>query len=65
MRSEWIPTGFSSRSQPMKKCNLPQKICPICMRSFSWRKKWEKNWEDVRYCSVRCRNARNSTSARS
>ncbi|MFT2799038.1 DUF2256 domain-containing protein [Serratia sp. N21D137] len=22
---------------------------------FSWRKKWEKCWEDVRKCSERCR----------
>ena len=33
------------------KSHLPQKICPICSRPFYWRKKWEKNWEDVRYCS--------------
>ncbi|MCB9019928.1 MAG: DUF2256 domain-containing protein [Chitinophagales bacterium] len=39
----------------MKKQDLPQKICPVCSRPFSWRKKWEKNWQDVRYCSERCR----------
>merc|ERR1711908_241484 len=21
-----------------------------------WRKKWEKNWDEVRYCSDRCRS---------
>ena len=26
------------------------KICPRCNLSFSWRKKWEKNWENVKYC---------------
>ncbi|MFC7419457.1 DUF2256 domain-containing protein [Iodobacter arcticus] len=36
------------------KLNLPQKTCPICQRPFVWRKKWEKNWESVKYCSVRC-----------
>ncbi|UTA52025.1 DUF2256 domain-containing protein [Deinococcus radiodurans] len=22
---------------------------------FSWRKKWERDWDNVRYCSERCR----------
>ena len=38
--------------------NLPSKICPICNRSFDWRKKWINCWEDVIYCSNRCRNRR-------
>ncbi|MCA0931437.1 DUF2256 domain-containing protein [Lutimonas saemankumensis] len=38
-----------------KKSMLPSKICPVCGLPFSWRKKWEKNWEEVRYCSERCR----------
>ncbi|MFN4951330.1 MAG: DUF2256 domain-containing protein [Flavobacteriales bacterium] len=39
----------------VKKANLPQKICPVCKRPFSWRKKWERVWEEVIYCSDRCR----------
>jgi len=35
--------------------NLPQKICITCQRPFSWRKKWAKCWDDVKYCSERCR----------
>ncbi|MEH0664936.1 DUF2256 domain-containing protein [Vibrio scophthalmi] len=38
-----------------KKLILPEKICPICHRSFHWRKKWQRCWDDVRYCSARCR----------
>ncbi|MCZ8529262.1 DUF2256 domain-containing protein [Alteromonas sp. PRIM-21] len=38
----------------MKKSDLPTKMCPVCERPFAWRKKWEKNWENVRYCSKRC-----------
>ncbi|MFZ5972244.1 MAG: DUF2256 domain-containing protein [Bacteroidota bacterium] len=37
------------------KNQLPVKICPICMRPFTWRKKWEKDWSQVKYCSNRCR----------
>ncbi|MFL2584522.1 MAG: DUF2256 domain-containing protein, partial [Flavobacteriaceae bacterium] len=22
---------------------------------FKWRKKWEKNWNEVKYCSQKCR----------
>ncbi|WP_111881586.1 DUF2256 domain-containing protein [Aequorivita sp. CIP111184] len=39
----------------MKKQDLPQKICVACERPFTWRKKWEKNWKDVKYCSERCK----------
>lgn len=38
-----------------KKRDLPQKICPVCERPFAWRKKWERDWEHVIYCSERCR----------
>ncbi|MGB0568062.1 MAG: DUF2256 domain-containing protein [Alteromonas macleodii] len=37
----------------MKKSDLPTKICPVCQRPFAWRKKWEKNWENVRYWGSR------------
>jgi hypothetical protein len=39
-----------------RKSELPEKICPVCHRPFSWRKKWARDWENVRYCSQRCRN---------
>lgn len=47
------------------KKNLPEKICPVCLRPFSWRKKWQRNWESVRYCSNRCRNHRGRVNTRS
>ncbi|MDB4016003.1 DUF2256 domain-containing protein [Flavobacteriaceae bacterium] len=39
----------------VKKTNLPTKICPSCERPFSWRKKWERDWEQVIYCSKKCK----------
>ena len=55
-------SAFSlSGLQPMrmrKKSDLPQKICLHCGRPFAWRKKWEKVWDEVRYCSDRCRSER-------
>jgi hypothetical protein len=38
-----------------KKENFPSKVCPVCNRPFSWRKKWEKVWDEVVYCSDACR----------
>jgi hypothetical protein len=31
------------------------KLCKTCGRAFSWRKKWEKDWDVVKYCSDACR----------
>ncbi|MDX1700547.1 MAG: DUF2256 domain-containing protein [Melioribacteraceae bacterium] len=39
----------------MKKEHLPVKVCQVCRKSFSWRKKWERDWGEVKYCSERCR----------
>jgi len=38
-----------------KKLNLPKKICPVCNRPFLWRKKWKKDWDNVLYCSEKCK----------
>ncbi len=35
--------------------DLPTKTCAVCNREFEWRKKWEDDWENVKYCSERCR----------
>ncbi|WP_083923035.1 DUF2256 domain-containing protein [Arsukibacterium perlucidum] len=42
---------------------LPQKICPRCQLPFSWRKKWQLNWQNVVYCSERCRRSKTAQSA--
>ena len=40
------------------KAHLPQKICATCQRPFTWRKKWAKNWDEVKYCSKQCRSVK-------
>ena len=35
-----------------------EKKCIICQRNFTWRKKWKNNWDEVKYCSVKCRSLR-------
>ncbi|GAC1659769.1 MAG: hypothetical protein NVS9B15_23070 [Acidobacteriaceae bacterium] len=37
---------------------LPSKPCAICGRLISWRKKWERDWDAVRYCSDACRRSK-------
>lgn len=34
--------------------SLPTRVCQTCGRSFTWRKKWARDWEQVRYCSRSC-----------
>jgi hypothetical protein len=41
-----------------RKGDLPQKTCATCGRPFAWRKKWAENWDEVKYCSERCRRNR-------
>ncbi len=54
MESE-VKRNEGSKMKGVKKQDLPQKECVACKRPFAWRKKWEKDWDNVRYCSDRCR----------
>eukprot|EP00978_Attheya_sp_CCMP212_P016959 scaffold44868_cov59-Attheya_sp.AAC.2 len=42
----------------VKKEHLPTKICVTCERPFTWRKKWERVWDDVTTCSKSCNRKR-------
>ena len=46
-------TGFKGN-----KASLPSKPCAVCGRPMSWRRAWAKNWEQVRYRSEACRQAK-------
>ncbi|MBA4206591.1 DUF2256 domain-containing protein [Pannonibacter phragmitetus] len=43
-----------------KKSDLPVKTCRTCARPFTWRRKWARDWDNVLYCSDRCRSTRNN-----
>jgi hypothetical protein len=43
------------------KSNLPEKICVVCGRPFTWRKKWERCWDEVTCCSKSCNAQRRSS----
>ncbi len=38
-----------------RKRMLPEKLCAACGRTFRWRRKWQRNWPQVKYCSRACR----------
>nr|WP_235292510.1 DUF2256 domain-containing protein [Portibacter lacus] len=40
---------------------LETKVCAVCGRDFEWRKKWKTVWNEVKYCSKRCRGEKNKT----
>ena len=44
----------------VKKGDLPTKICVVCERPFTWRKKWERCWDEVQCCSKSCNAQRRS-----
>ncbi|MEY3000068.1 MAG: hypothetical protein RL648_282 [Verrucomicrobiota bacterium] len=44
------------------KAHLPIKMCPVCGRPFTWRKRWRECWEAVVYCSDACRSKRSRCS---
>lgn len=37
------------------KADQPLKTCAACGRPFSWRRKWAKDWDQVKTCSERCK----------
>jgi hypothetical protein len=48
--------GEPKQSFRGNKSALPSKPCLACGRPMSWRKAWAKNWDEVKYCSQRCRS---------
>ncbi len=45
----------NDKGRVVKKADLPSKLCVVCERPFVWRKKWARDWDQVVYCSERCR----------
>ncbi len=44
-----------------RKADLPSKLCASCGLPFTWRKKWERDWDNVKFCSDRCRMGKGKT----
>jgi hypothetical protein len=50
--SAWVAGGCLW----LTRVERPSKTCVSCGRRIEWRKKWERNWDEVRYCSAGCRS---------
>jgi hypothetical protein len=46
------PAGFAGNKQ-----SLPSKPCVACGRPMTWRKRWARSWDEVKFCSQACRQA--------
>ena len=53
--------GDEKKEKKPNKSNLPEKICVVCNRPFTWRKKWERCWDEVTCCSNSCNAQRRSS----
>ncbi|MEB0059010.1 MULTISPECIES: DUF2256 domain-containing protein [unclassified Variovorax] len=45
----------SKESFKGNKAALPSKPCVSCGLTMTWRRRWAKNWAEVKYCSDACR----------
>jgi len=54
MKAAKPATGASSSFKGNKQA-LPSKPCMACGRSMSWRKRWARSWDEVKFCSDACR----------
>ena len=45
----------SVNGKQVKKGFLPEKPCQGCGRPMIWRKKWERDWDNIKFCSDRRR----------
>ncbi len=44
------------KPRPQQPSTHPPKSCATCGRTITWRKKWERDWDAVKFCSDRCRS---------
>lgn len=66
LRPRIAPPPMSSRTRPAaqtasfkgNKQSLPSKPCVACGRPMSWRKRWARSWDEVKFCSDACRRSR-------
>lgn len=58
-------TSKGTMPNGVKKGDLPSKVCVVCNRPFTWRKKWERCWDEVTTCSKKCNGIRRRQARRS
>lgn len=59
-----LAAGGRKDGRALRKGELPTKACATCGLPFEYRAKWAKVWDEVKYCSERCRRGKNSAGDR-
>lgn len=47
----------------MRESKPLEKICTVCGRKMQWRAHWSKNWDQVKYCGIKCRKMKSQDSS--
>ncbi|MFZ9100791.1 MAG: DUF2256 domain-containing protein [Candidatus Planktophila sp.] len=57
--NKWLMcTQYPEAMRAKTKNGFPPKTCERCGRPFEWRKKWARDWENVKYCSEKCKSGK-------
>lgn len=62
MPSRHRPAAESAAFKGNKQ-HLPSKPCVACGRPMTWRKRWARSWDEVKFCSDACRRSRGGSGA--
>jgi hypothetical protein len=46
--------------QTSQMSTVENKVCVTCGRAIEYRKKWAKNWNEIKYCGEKCRSNKNT-----
>jgi hypothetical protein len=57
-RTGRIADDATARAFRGNKSALPSKPCVACGRPMSWRRRWARTWDEVKFCSDACRRAK-------
>jgi hypothetical protein len=52
-----VHNRHGGRHQGQQAAALPSKPCAACGRPMSWRRRWARTWDEVKFCSDACRRA--------
>ncbi len=53
-----LPIKLAAPPFKGNKQSLPSKPCVGCGRAMTWRKRWARSWDEVKFCSDACRKTR-------
>ncbi len=56
--SHTLPMTSSTPAFRGNKAALPSKPCVACGRPMSWRRRWARTWDEVKFCSDACRRTK-------